>query len=105
MNLRVTVNNDLEKSMEGLGEWGLPIELSSPDGVEYKTKKGTTDALTGQVLHNRVEFNPETGEDMSIDDPLVVLRIDSLDRVPAQNENWAVKIPEKPDPDSRLSVA
>lgn len=104
MNLRKKINTDLEASMEGSKEWGLPVELVAPDGTEYKTKKGTTEVLTGQVLYNRTQFNPETGEDLSIDDPMVILRLNSLERIPAQDENWAVRIPSDPDPESPLTT-
>lgn len=105
MSLRKKVNKDLERSMEGTKEWGLPVVLISPDGVTYDKKfdaEIVDTPLTGQVLHNRTEFNPDTGEPMIIDDPVVVLRLNSLERVPAQTEKWAVKIPESPDPEAPL---
>ena len=102
MNLRKKVNEDLEKSLEDLAEWGLPVELVDPDGVTYNLKKGTTNKLSGQVLYSRVEFNPETGEEITINDPMVTLRLNSLDRIPAQGESWLVKIPIEPDPDAEL---
>lgn len=102
MNLRKTLNNDLEKSMEDISEWGLPVELESPDGVKYDLKKDTEDKLTGQVLYNRTEFNPATGEEISIDEPMVTLRMNSLTRIPAPGENWIIRIPETPDPDAVL---
>lgn len=102
MNLRQTLNNDLEKSMEDIAEWGLPVELESPDGMKYTLKKDTQNKLTGQVLYNRTEFNPATGEEISIDEPMVTLRMSSLERIPAPGENWLVRIPETPDPDAAL---
>lgn len=102
MNLRVKTNEDLEKSLEDINEWGLPVELIAPDGAHQVNKKGTTDKLTGQVLLNRTEFNPQTGEDITIDDPVVTLRLNSLDRIPVEGEKWAVRIPETPDPAAPL---
>lgn len=102
MNLRQKVNEDLQQSMEGLEEWGLPVELIAPDGTIYDLKKDTQEKLTGQVLFNRVEFNPDTGEEYTIDDPLVTLRIASLPLVPAPGETWLVRIPESPDPNGAL---
>lgn len=104
MNLRKKINKDLEKSMERVSEWGLPVELVAPDGTIYNKKfdAETETQLTGQVLYNRYEFNPATGEEVSIDEPMVTLRLESLERIPAPGEKWSVKIPEKPDPDAEL---
>ena len=87
--------------MEKISEWGLPVKLVGP-GITQVNKKGTEDQLTGQVLYNRTEFNPTTGEELTIDDPMVVLRLNSLDKIPTPGENWMVSIPESPDPDAPL---
>jgi len=102
MNLRVQVNKDLELSMEDESLWGLPVVLIGPDGIIYDKKKGTTTRLSGQVLYNRQEFDPNTGEELIIPDPIAVLRLASLVRVPQNGENWIVKIPIEPDPDAIL---
>jgi len=89
--------------LESSEEWGLPVELISPiDGSKQTLKKNSTDKLTGQVFYNRVEFNPNTGEEISIDDPGVVLRLNSLDIIPNDGENWSVKIPITPDEEDTL---
>lgn len=82
MNIRELIETDLETTLEG--DYGLPIELIDPDGVEY------TD-LTGQVLYDSLDEN-----DVFSGHPVVVLRVSSLTRVPVDGENWAVKIPESP---------
>lgn len=102
MNLRKQVNEDLEQSLEDISEWGLPVELMAPDGTIQKLKKDTPDKLTGQVLYNRLSFNPDTGEEIMINDPMVTLRLDSLITIPADGEIWGVSIPVRPDPDAPL---
>ncbi len=101
-NLRKQINKELEFSIESENDWGLPVVLIDPDGITHNIKKGTTTRLSGQVLYNRVEFNPDTGEEMVIPDPIVTLRMASLDRVPANGEKWIVKIPIEPDPEAAL---
>jgi hypothetical protein len=82
MNIREQIETDLETTLEG--DFGLPIELIDPDGVEY------TD-LFGQVLYDSVDEN-----EVFSGHPVAVLRISSLSRVPVDGENWAVKIPQNP---------
>lgn len=101
-NLRVQVNRDLEKSMESESHWGLPVVLIAPGGEIIDTKKDSTDRLSGQVLLNYSEYNPDTGEDLVINDPIVTLRLSSLIREPKNGETWFVKIPKEPDPDAEL---
>ena len=102
VNLRVQANKDLERSMESENDWGLPVVLIDPDGNTIVTKKDSTDRLSGQVLLNTVEYNPDTGEDIVVNDPVVTLRMASLTRIPENGETWVVKIPQTPDPDSDL---
>lgn len=102
MNLRKKVNEDLEFSMESESDWGLPVILVDSDGNTYDTKKDSEDRLSGQVLYNSIEYNPDTGEEMVIQDPIVVLRLNSLERIPQNGENWIVKIPTEPDPDATM---
>ena len=93
INLRELAEKDLAETLEG--EWSLPVILIGPDGIKYdKTVDGRN--LTGQVLYGRREFNPDTGEEIFINTPVVTLRISSLVRVPADTECWGVKIPVKP---------
>ncbi len=85
-NLRAAIEQDLGESIEG--EFGLPVVLTSPDGA--------TQQLTGQVLYYSRRENPATGEIVVVNQPVVVLRISSLDRVPAAGERWLVSIPTSP---------
>lgn len=92
MNLREQVESDLNDSLEG--DWGLPVELISPDGVKQSTKKGNPQSLLkGQILYDTQSQDLETGEDILVHQPVVTLRRSSLDRVPLSGERWVVKIP------------
>ena len=99
MNLRVTAESDLYRTLEHADDWGLPVELISPDGVEYtKSANHPTEDLKGQILYDTTVVNPETGLDMIVHKPVVTLRRSSLARVPLPGEKWLVRIPETPDP-------
>lgn len=87
MNLRELAEKDLGRSLEG--EWSLPVNLIDPDGVRY-------DGLRGQVLFDIVRVNPETGEEVTVQTPVVTLRRSTLARIPAPGENWIVEIPATP---------
>lgn len=87
MNLRELAEKDLGRSLEG--EWSLPVNLIDPDGARY-------DGLRGQVLFDIVRVNPETGEEVTVQTPVVTLRRSTLARVPAPGENWIVEIPATP---------
>ncbi len=104
MNLRAKVVEDLQTTLEKQSDWGLPIVLTSPNGDRQKLKKDSEDPLTGQILYENKEWKPDTGEDVIVDEPLVVLRLASLEIEPKPGENWAVQIPITPDPDAPLIV-
>jgi hypothetical protein len=87
MNLRERVERDLSITLEG--RWGLPVVLTSPDGVVQP-------GLTGQILYGLARLNPETGEDVVVDTPVVILRRSSLTRAPLAGETRLVQIPETP---------
>lgn len=87
MNLRELAEKDLGRSLEG--EWSLPVNLIDPDGARY-------DGLRGQVLFDIVRVNPETGEEVTVQTPVVTLRRSTLARIPAPGENWIVEIPATP---------
>lgn len=87
MNLRELSEKDLGRSLEG--EWSLPVNLIDPDGARY-------DGLRGQVLFDIVRVNPETGEEVTVQTPVVTLRRSTLARIPAPGENWIVEIPATP---------
>lgn len=87
MNLRERVERDLSFTLEG--RWGLPVTLIGPDGVRQSN-------LLGQVLYDIVRLNPETGEEVVVETPVVTLRRSSLVRIPQPGEKWLVEIPVTP---------
>ena len=94
INLRELAESDLDHTLEG--EYGLPVELTSPDGVIQTTKKDSTDLLQGQILYDTVLTDPATLEQMIVNLPIVSLRRSSLDRIPLPGEPWHVRIPITP---------
>ena len=94
VNLRELAEEDLNDSLEG--EFGLPVELTDPDGVKYTTKKDTTDLLQGQILYDQVLSDPATLEQLIVNLPIVTLRRSSLERIPLAGETWHVRIPVTP---------
>jgi hypothetical protein len=93
MNYRERAEHDLGKTLEG--RWGLPVALISPDGVRQDSKVDGS-PLLGQIMYGLARLNPETGEDVTVDTPVVTLRRSSLIRVPLAGEKWIVEIPETP---------
>lgn len=87
VNLRELAETDLAVTLEG--DFGLPVELVSPDGAVQT-------GLQGQILYDTVSVNPETMEEVIVNDPIVTLRRSSLARVPKAGERWVVKIPTSP---------
>lgn len=100
-NLRAQVEADLVDSLEG--EWGMPVELTSPDGEVQKYSANNPDILLkGQVLYFSKREDPETGETIVVPQPVVSLRISSLTRVPADGEKWHIKMHVNPRPGSLM---
>lgn len=105
VNLREKVEADLEKTLEGA--WKLPVTLIDPDGNEITESANSPDPLNplrlgGQVLYDIVRVNPDTGEEMVVNKPVVTLRRSSLSRVPVAGEKWLVRIPTTPDESATL---
>lgn len=99
MNLRVQVESDLHQTLEG--DWGLPVVLISPDGVEQsKSKNNPDEDLKGQILYDHRTIDQETGLEILVNTPVVTLRVSSLDRVPEDGEKWEMQFPLTPDPDA-----
>lgn len=94
INLRQQAEHDLSYSLEG--EFKIDVTLIGPDGIEQVYKKGTTEKLGGQVLYFTRRENPITGEVVVVNQPVLSLRISSLNRVPRQGETWYVKMPTSP---------
>jgi hypothetical protein len=101
-NLRALAESDLSTSLEG--DYFLPVELvDKSGGAEYKIDNyGKT--LGGQVLYDRIKIDPESGEELVVKEPIVVLRRSSLPKIPQSGEVWAVRIPETPDPSAALKT-
>lgn len=94
-NLRVLAEKDLGQTLEG--EYGLPVELRDPDGVKITTSANDGSPLVGQIMIDTVEIT-ETEQNVVNTNPIVVLRVSSLSRVPKAGEDWHVRIPILPDP-------
>jgi len=96
-NLRAAIESDLHESMES--EWGMPVELTSPDGETQRfSLNNPLELLKGQVLHFSRRENPDTGEPVVVDQPVISLRISSLIRVPQAGERWFIRFPISPRP-------
>lgn len=94
-NLRATAEKDLYESLES--EWKMPVELTSPSGIkQVYSANNPTELLGGQVLYSSRRENPETGEIIVVNQPVVTLRVSSLVRVPQAGETWFIKIPVSP---------
>jgi len=88
----------LETSLEG--NYGSLIELTAPDGETIKTnEKGLP--LKGQVLYDRIGVDPETADEIVVNEISVSLRKSALSRVPESGESWKISFPLDPaDPDT-----
>ena len=92
-NLRQKAEADLSRTLEG--DFGLPVILVDPDGNEItENVSGTT--LKGQILYSTSRIDPETGEPVIVNNPVVTLRRSSLSRVPLPGEKWLIRIPIDP---------
>lgn len=87
VNLKQLSEADLVHSLEG--EWASSVNLIDPDGIIYS-------GLKGQVLNFTQQENPDTGEIVVVNKPVIVLRKSSLTRVPLPGEKWIVQYPESP---------
>ncbi len=106
MNLRERMEQDLGEILEDYENgFGLPVILIAPDGTKQEFSANDPDTprtipLTGRITYARFDQDPETGMPFRVDNPIVTLRISSLDRVPVKGENWIVQIPEEPRVDA-----
>lgn len=94
MNLRERAELDLARTLEG--DFSLPVELVDPDGNEITASINDSGGLRGQIIFDTVKLNPDTGEEMVLNSPVVSLRRSSLARVPEPGETWLVRIPTTP---------
>ena len=93
-NLRDLGEHYLGVHLEGV--FKMPVVLTDPDGEILDTSENDGEALGGQVLYDTVRQNPETGDPLVSENPIVTLRRSSLKRVPISGETWGVKIPGSP---------
>ena len=98
-SLRRTLERDMKETLES--EWKMPVELTSPDGVQQLySKNNPSELLGGQVLYSSRRENPETGETIVVNQPVVTLRVSSLVRIPKAGEKWYIKIPTGIEPNA-----
>jgi hypothetical protein len=70
--------------------------LIAPDGVKYETDVDGNQ-LVCQLLSGRVTGSPDSGEEMAVFRPVATFFRSSLQRVPADGENWSLEAPLDPD--------
>ena len=86
MSIRALAEQHLVESIEG----GFGIEVILTD------KEGKQQTVKGQVLYSRKVQNPITGEDIIVNEPVIVLRVSTLDPVPKTGEQWFIQMPLTP---------
>lgn len=80
-----------------ISDWSLPVILIAPDGVKYALDAETNETLKAvQILYDRKEIDPDSGEQIMVKEPVVTLALSSLSRVPKDGENWSVQFPMDP---------
>jgi hypothetical protein len=100
-NLREQIELDLHDSMEG--EFGVSVELTSPDGkTQIYSKNNPDELLKGQVLYFSSREDPDTGETIVVNKPVVSLRKTSLNTIPGPDENWYIKMPISPEANAAI---
>ena len=90
-NLRALAESHLSVTLEGA--WAIEVDLIGPDG---KKQLG----LKAQVLYDRTEHNPATGQPVIVNEPVIVLRYSSLDPAPQSKEKWLIRMPVSPVEDA-----
>lgn len=91
MNLRARVTEDMKRL--NLRDWGGVVEFTSPDGIKYTTDNETGETLKAvQILYDYRRLNPETGEWLTVNEPVVVMARTSLARIPEAGERWHLRV-------------
>lgn len=85
-NIREMAERHLSITLEG--GFSLPVVFIGPDAIE--------DIYRCQVLLDSYKMNPDTGQMIVSDQPIVSARISSMRRVPLSGETWVLKIPSAP---------
>jgi hypothetical protein len=96
VGLRARLEADLEFALEETKLWGIAVELIDPEtGVDQtQSANDATKLLSGQVLYDTRDFDPQTGADIIVHKPVVTLRRTSLDAIPERG--WIVRLPLTP---------
>lgn len=103
MNLRELAVKDMKS--QNVKDWGLPIELMDPDGTWYTTDNETGETLKAvQILYDYRKLNPDTGEEITVHEPIVTIARSSLARVPVPGEKWIVKMPTETSESATLET-
>ena len=90
------MDEDLGVTVES--DFASPVALIAPDGTMINTNSHDATGATplyGIVHYDYQKIEP-TGETVIVNEPVVMLRISSLSRVPRAGENWAISIPTSP---------
>ena len=84
---------DLGDTLEG--ECSMPVSLISPDGA--KTDQSVNGGpLRGFVRRSYMDTREKSGDKVTVNAPVVKLRITSLLQIPDTGEKWQIGIPESP---------
>jgi hypothetical protein len=90
MNMRETIAQDMQSILSNPKEFGLPLELVGPDGVEQT-------GLYGFITYARVNVT-ETGNEVMVRKPVVTVSKRDLNRIPLSTDfgKWICRIPDRP---------
>lgn len=92
MSLRTRAIDDMKRL--NLRDWSDIVELTDPDGIKYDTDNVTGEILKAvQILYDFQKFDPNTGEMVTVNEPVVSMARSSLARVPEAGERWHIRIP------------
>ena len=101
-NLRTRAIKDAKN--QNIKNWSTPIELIDPDGIVYNTDNETGQPLRSlQTLYDRRDENPDTGEPITVHEPVISIARSSLSRIPQPGEKWSIKFPLDPTDETTLS--
>lgn len=102
MNLRERAVADLKKM--NIMDWGLKFKLIDPDGKRYDTDNETGEELKAvQILYDYRKIDPDTGGEVTVHEPVVIVALSSLARVPVAGERWFLQMPEVPSESAPLA--
>lgn len=101
MNLRLQAATDMKKL--NLKDWSLPVIFIAPDGTKYEIDAITGETLNAvQILYDYRREDPDSGPEIMVNEPVVVMARSSLARIPAEGETWIIKMPEDPNTTATL---